>query len=207
MAKADRAKKNLREACLDEALALIEESGTEKLSLREVARRLGVSHQAPYKHFQSRDHILAEIVARCYADFAHHLDSRPRTGDPHEDMAEMGRHYFDYAARHPLQYRLMFNTALPPGDAHPDMTKQARHAFTLLRAALADLPDRAPVEGLPASVDLDALFVWSAIHGLVSVLHSDALDSVDIDKAALEAAIPGILARIGRGLGPAPEDR
>ncbi|MFX4450801.1 TetR/AcrR family transcriptional regulator, partial [Acinetobacter baumannii] len=52
------------------------------LSLRDVARRLGVSHQAPYKHFPSRDHILAEVVGRAYASFAAHLEKRPRSDDP-----------------------------------------------------------------------------------------------------------------------------
>ena len=55
---------NLREACIAEAFRIIEDAGLEALSLREVARRLGVSHQAPYKHFPSRDHIVAEILAQ-----------------------------------------------------------------------------------------------------------------------------------------------
>ena len=63
---AERSSKSgdLREACVKEALAIIAEGGIDSLSLRDVARRLGVSHQAPYKHFPSRDHILAEVVGR-----------------------------------------------------------------------------------------------------------------------------------------------
>ena len=57
----------MREACVEEALAIVGEAGLEALSLREVARRLHVSHQAPYKHFPSRDHILAEVVGRAFA--------------------------------------------------------------------------------------------------------------------------------------------
>lgn len=59
---------DLREACVREALAIITSAGVEKLSLREVARRLGVSHQSPYRHFESRDHVLAEIVRRAFVD-------------------------------------------------------------------------------------------------------------------------------------------
>jgi AcrR family transcriptional regulator len=50
---------DLREACVKQALEIIAKGGIDSLSLRDVARRLGVSHQAPYKHFPSRDHILA----------------------------------------------------------------------------------------------------------------------------------------------------
>ncbi len=47
----------LKEACVQAAHAFIVEHGVEQLSMREVARRLGVSHQAPYKHYPSRDHL------------------------------------------------------------------------------------------------------------------------------------------------------
>ena len=118
---------DLREACIREALAIIETSGVEQLSLRDVARRLGVSHQAPYKHFPSRDHILAEIVARAFEAFAAHLDARPRRADPYEDLREMGLAYVGYAREHPLQYRLMFGTPLPNPSQHPDMMDRAQH--------------------------------------------------------------------------------
>lgn len=49
----------LREACVIAAQEVIAEKGVENLSLRDVARKLGVSHQAPYKHYPSRDHLLA----------------------------------------------------------------------------------------------------------------------------------------------------
>ena len=77
---AERSSKSgdLREAYVKEALAIIAEGGIDSLSLRDVARRLGVSHQAPYKHFPSRDHILAEVVGRAYAGFAAHLEKPSR---------------------------------------------------------------------------------------------------------------------------------
>ena len=148
---------DLREACLREALAIIETAGVEKLSMREVSRRLGVSHQAPYKHFRSRDHILAEIVSRAYAAFAKHLENRPQTGDPDADLGAMGRAYFRYALAHPLQYRLMFGTPLPDPEQHPTMMQQARHAFALLQDAIARLPLASQTPRAEARVDFDAL--------------------------------------------------
>ena len=55
---------DLKEACVVAAQEVIAERGVENLSLREVSRKLGVSHQAPYKHYPSRDHLLAEPVYR-----------------------------------------------------------------------------------------------------------------------------------------------
>lgn len=196
---------NLKEACLAEALAIIETEGIEHLSLREVARRLGVSHQAPYKHFQSRDHILADIVSRAFSSFAAHLDARPRGQDPDHDMAEMGRAYLDYAARHPLQYRLMFGTPLPDGDRHPDMMAQAQHAFALLRAALQR---RAAARG--AVLDerqetLDALFIWSGLHGLASIQASSVARTLDISEAVMAQSGAHLLLRFGSALGAGAE--
>ena len=56
---------DLKEACIQAAREVIAEQGTEGLSLRDVARKLGVSHQAPYRHYPSRDHLLAAIMQRC----------------------------------------------------------------------------------------------------------------------------------------------
>ena len=192
-----RRNQDLREACVAEALAIIETSGVESLSLREVSRRLGVSHQAPYKHFPSRDHILAEIVGRAYAAFAEYLESRRKPGDPHGDLKAMGECYLTYALSHPLQYRLMFGTPLPDPAEHPEMLRQARHAFALLRDGIAKLPADRRKPSDEKGVALDALFIWSALHGLASVLQSHAMETLDLPKGVLDQAIPHVLSRIG----------
>lgn len=193
---------NLQEACIREALAIIEVEGVESLSLREVARRLGVSHQAPYKHFPDRDHILAEIVRRAFESFAAYLDSRPLTGDAKTDMHEMGRAYLRYARSHPLQYRLMFNTPLPDPTRHPQMMASARHAFDLLREGVGQLPPD------PAhQPDLDSLYIWSTLHGLASILQSHALHTLTLSDELLAHAADHALMRIGLGLGLDEVDR
>lgn len=192
--------RDLREACLAEALSIIASEGVEKLSLREVARRLGVSHQAPYKHFSSRDHILAEIVGRAFADFAHHLDAHEETDDPDVDMGKMGRAYLDYASSHPLEYRLMFGTPLPDPGAHPEMMKRAKHAFALLCDGLrrkAALRHERPSED---QIVVDALFIWSGLHGLASISSSSALATLGLDPKLLELSKDRMLRGFGQAL-------
>lgn len=191
---------NLREACLAEALAIIDAEGVEHLSLREVARRLGVSHQAPYKHFPSRDHILAEIVTRAFDSFARHLDTRPRRDDPHEDLAAMGRAYLDYARAHPLQYRLMFGDLLPDLKKHPDMMRQAKHAFALLSDGVRRVTALAADPRTETDVALDALFVWSSVHGLARILQSRALQTLALPDEVGERASAHSLMRIGAAM-------
>lgn len=190
----------LREACVREALAVIEAEGVEALSLREVARRLGVSHQAPYRHFPSRDHILAEVVARAYDGFARFLEERAGEAAGRGDLEPMGRAYLEFAEARPLQYRLMFATALPEPAAHPEMMARARRAFDMLRDALrrhratsGDAPDE---DGLL----LDALFVWSALHGAASIPRADAVRTLGLPPALLARAGENALRRIGTGI-------
>ncbi|MES2198533.1 MAG: TetR/AcrR family transcriptional regulator [Pseudomonadota bacterium] len=188
---------DLREACVKQALAIIAKGGVDSLSLRDVARRLGVSHQAPYKHFPSREHILAEVVGRAYAGFAEHLEKRPRSEDPYMDLGNLGRSYLDYARKHPLHYQLMFGTPLPDPAEHPEMMAKAEHAFATLKETIARLPGRKS----DADVDLDALFTWSVVHGLASILQTRATEQLGLRKAAISEATAHTLGRIAEALG------
>ncbi len=201
MPRKGRTPGDLREACVAEALRIVEREGVESLSMREVARRLGVSHQAPYKHFASRDHILAEIVARAYGSFVEYLEAIPETDNPAEDMAEMGRRYVRYALTHPLQYRLMFESPLPEPRRHPEMMRRADRAFTLLRTCLKRMPDRWTNALGDDATDTDALFVWATLHGLASISRSSALHTLTLPDSVIENAVRDALIRIGVGIG------
>ncbi|MCE2909301.1 MAG: TetR/AcrR family transcriptional regulator [Betaproteobacteria bacterium] len=172
---------DLKDACVVEARALIAEQGIERLSLREVARRLGVSHQAPYKHHPSRDHLLAELIRRCFGEFAAFLDDRPAEPDAWVDLAALGERYLRFAAKHPLEYRLMFGTPWPQaedGQAWPALVADAVHAFDVLRGVLRRLHGSGAAAR--ARVDLDAMAVWSALHGLASITQADVMGHLQL---------------------------
>ncbi|MEL6963928.1 MAG: TetR/AcrR family transcriptional regulator [Pseudomonadota bacterium] len=192
---------SLREACVQEALAIIETSGVEELSLRQVARRLGVSHQAPYKHFPSRDHILAEIVARAFESFADYLDDCAKNEGQDLDLGYMGEAYLRYAHAHPLQYRLMFGTPLPNPADHPAMMQNAQHAFSLLTDALRQRRLQRGDDHAETAILMDAMFIWSTLHGLASLSSSHAVDTIGLPKHLIEDAAMPILTRIGRAIG------
>lgn len=181
-----RTRRDLREACIAEGMAIVAADGLEKLSLREVARRLGVSHQAPYKHFASRDHILAEMVSRAFDAFAAFLDARPKSGNPDEEMACMATDYLHYARAHPLEYRLMFGTPLPTGDDFSEMMAKAKHAFSLLVSGLKRKARLAGQDRDDEAILLDALVIWSSLHGLASVKSSSVIRTLDLAPDLIE---------------------
>ena len=192
---------DLREACLAEALAIITAHGAEKLSLREVARRIGVSHQAPYRHFASRDHVVAEIVRRAFCEFADALRRSPPTDDPAADSLAMGMAYVQFALAEPLKYRLMFGGTLPHPANHPDMMQDARAAFNVLRASLIRLYQARGQRPDTAMIDREALFAWSSLHGVVSLLRTDAFGTLDLAPTARTEFVAHALQKIGAALG------
>lgn len=188
----------LREACVIAAQEVIAEKGVENLSLRDVARKLGVSHQAPYKHYPSRDHLLAEVMRRCFHGFAAHLDRRGQFADPREDLAALGRQYLSYARDHALEYRLMFNTPWPGSAEHPDLIRDAIHAYDILRNTLKRMHGTSAA--MNDRVDLDALYIWSTVHGLAGVLNGNCIDKLNLKAKVIDQAIEHVIQMVDIGL-------
>lgn len=189
---------SLKEACVQAAREVIAERGVESLSMRDVARKLDISHQAPYRHFESRDHLLAEIMRRCFADFAQHLDERPRTGQPEQDLKAMGHAYLDYARLKPLEYRLMFGTPWPEPARHPALVQHAVHAFNLLRDSLRAMHGNDSAQHPQA--DRQAMFVWSTLHGMASITQANVMQHLDLAPGVQSALPADMMARVGLGL-------
>ena len=193
-------KRDLKEACITGAYQIIVEQGLGALSLREVARRLSVSHQAPYRHFPSRDHILAEVISKIFGEFAVFLEDSTSNPEDGISLRHMGERYLQYAAQFPLKYQLMFNTPLPDVDLHPNMMAKAQNAFELLEKALSRHRQK-PHADLEIEPRADAMFVWSALHGLASILQSDALKTLHMNEQEKAAAISRTFSRITIALG------
>jgi hypothetical protein len=93
---------------------------------------------------------------------------------------------------------------MPEPERHPAMMAEARRAFARLKERLSTMPIRPPAPELEGDVPLDALFVWSAIHGLASILGSDILPTLGFTERQTHQAAARCLARIGASLNPMP---
>lgn len=171
---------NLRAALIAAAEALLEKSGLEGVSLREAARVAGVSHNAPYRHFPSREALLAAVAAAGFARLAAAMDA----ADPGSRGA--CRAYLGFAAAHPALYRLMFGPGLSK-DAHPELRQAAGAAMRPLRAISAAGASREAAVG-----------VWALLHGL-AVLLADGQLADDL-AARPEELAEVALATYGAGL-------
>jgi AcrR family transcriptional regulator len=154
----------LREALIEATGALLAERGAEGFSLREVARRAGVSPAAPAHHFGDAAGLLTAVATLGFDELARALlagDARGRT--PRARLREQGVEYVGFALRHPGRFRLMFRT----GELRPDaaLESSGRAAFLVLEGGV----HRAfgvPADGaLPAQAAAVVLALWSMVHG------------------------------------------
>ena len=94
----------------------------------------------------------------------------------------------------------MFGTPWPGVDAHPDVARDSRYAFDVLREVLGRRQAAHGAAVDPAALDLDAMFVWSAMHGLAGILQSDAMAHLGLDAQACKEVPAHVMAMVDRAL-------
>ena len=155
---------DLRQRILETARALLDEQGAAALSLREVARRAGVTHQAPYHHFADRESILAELVTQGFEELERRLArAHAGRGGVQDTLAASGMAYVGFALDHPGVFRIMFRADLCDTARFP----QAQAAGERAHAELMHL-----VRLVHGGVDDPALAAmhWAQVHGLAGLL-------------------------------------
>lgn len=155
---------DLRKILVESAEAMLEDGGVESLSLREVARRAGVSHAAPYRHFPARADLLYAIAERGFVDLAAEMQrSAASSPDPAEQLHESGFAYVRLAIRRPERLKLMFGGGAAAAAAPEATLAAGRAAFQgLVDIILAGQELGVFREGAPAGL---ALAAWSLVHG------------------------------------------
>lgn len=163
---------NLRRALLDASLGLITAEGLEKFSMREVARRAGVSHQAPYHHFLDREAILAALVAEGFELLRQHsLAALVGLDDAAARLTALGQAYVAFALDKPAHFKLMFRSELVREDRHPEAQACAKGAYEVLLSVAREIAQRTG-----RSEEVVALAGWSLVHGLATLLLEGKLD-------------------------------
>jgi AcrR family transcriptional regulator len=182
---------DLRRALLDAALELVAEHGPAGLSLREVARRAGVSHAAPTHHFRNKAGLLTAIAADGYRTLAEALAVAGRDGFRAQGVA-----YVVFATEHPAHFAVMRAPYLLNTD-DADLHAARESAGEQLRGGAATLGD-ADQPGDPAT----PLAAWALVHGLASLLlEGNVRLKEGDDVASLARAVTGLL---GTGARPRP---
>jgi AcrR family transcriptional regulator len=162
---------NLRQALLEAGVALIGEVGLKGFTMREVARRAGVSHNAPYRHFRDKDELLKAIAVEGFERLTAAMKKRSVSGAAAADRLRLcGCGYVDFALRWPQHFLVMFDL---PSRGLPEHDKVGENAFhVLLEFIIESQKEGALPEGDPHPL---ALMAWSLVHGIAKLAISGNL--------------------------------
>jgi AcrR family transcriptional regulator len=145
------------------ARAILEEQGLEALSLRSVARRAGVSHAAPYRHYASREALLADVACEGIANLRAELDlAMAAPADKSERVVRIATVYLRFAVQHPGLIRLIFG---------PEFRN--RTSFEALSEATSSLADDI---GRAIEHPAAGLATFAAMHGLAMLILENVID-------------------------------
>lgn len=170
---------------IDAALSIVASSGPDDVSLREVARAAGVSHQAPYHYFKDREGLFAAICGEGFAALADAL-----TAASVNSAESMFVSYVRFARTHTGHFRVMFRRDICNLENYPTALAEADRAFGML----TDLVVKVIRPG--ATVDdirLTATYMWSTAHGLATLLLDGPLEKKigaipDVDEFVVNLA-------------------
>lgn len=193
---------NLRQALIDEALLYLKKGRAEDLSLRDLSRRLKVSHAAPYRHFATKEDLLAEIVTQGFraltASFRRieFLSEKPFE----EVFKEHGFAYIEFIMTNPDQARLMFSGLLCDPSRHAESHKAGQEAFSRLIQLIQFGQQKEKISRNESPVNL-GLMIWAAVHGSAMLMIENQFSMIEnVQPFKLESYVRMMSETLLRGM-------
>jgi len=149
------------------ATKLFAESGYRGVTLRSLAKELGVSPMTPYRYFENKEELFAMVRTEAFRRFADvQRDAIADIDDPEEVLRMLGRAYVSFATDEPDAYHIMFELLQAPAGTYPELETEQGRAFSYLLTAVTAAVDAGLFEGEPLT---RAHYLWAQLHGLVSL--------------------------------------
>ena len=170
---------DLKNALMDTALEQISRNGVRALSLRDVARRTGVSHTASYRHFSSKESLLAAIAEqgfRCLSA-AMRAATLPHANDPVAALQASGVAYVEFGVSYPEHLSVMFSVQIAH-ENYPGLAETSKEAYALLTSIVRDGLQAGGLRGTDERTI--TLAAWSIVHGLSQLISGGQLQAKDM---------------------------
>jgi AcrR family transcriptional regulator len=183
-----------RERLCDAAETLFAEHGTETVTIRQLAERIGVSPMTPYRYFKDKGAILAAVRARGFDRHADALEKafRETPGDAGAKAQATGEAYVRFAFEHPQAYRLMFDVDQPT-EGYPDLERAGERSRRTMTSYLEPFAEAGQLRG---DKTLVGHMFWAAIHGAIMLQFAGRLGAT-CDASVI---IPALVETLSRGL-------
>jgi AcrR family transcriptional regulator len=192
---------DLRQSLLAASLRLVASQGVQGFTLREAARAAHVSHNAPYRHFTSRTHLLIELAIEGQSHLLQALQAAvKRTSDHRERIVRLGIAYMDFAIARSAEFRVMFSSEVARNRT-PDLEAAQSAALQFFEDELRACEQAGLIR--KGAVQQQALAGWSALHGAAMLVLEGVLDNTEVGarrkpreiaRLVIESLLTGILA-------------
>jgi AcrR family transcriptional regulator len=170
---------NLKPALVRAALQLIGKRGADAWTLREVARRAGVSHAAPYRHFRNKEALLAEVAEQGFVALTERIDAaQAKEREPLARLEVQGGVLLGFALDESPRYRVMFGPHAPARADFPSLAAAAAQVFSRLQAGVEACQAARVLRPDVSPVVMSVTF-WTSIHGLADLLLNHQLSAFD----------------------------
>jgi len=193
---------DLKEALLAAAFRILDAESLQAVTLRRMAREVGVSHAAPYHHFPDLDSLLAAVAARGFDDLREAMTTRAAEAepDPFRRLQAAGTAYVTFAVTRPELFRLMFSGRWRDMAGHPRLREAERRAFAALQELIVGAGGRG--DGESQTVTAAARAAWAMVHGVAMLLVDGRIDTPPGmgRLASAEQLTREVTSVLGRGL-------
>ncbi len=179
---------NTKTRIVHHASELMDEAGVDGFSLREVARRVGITPMAVYRHFADKDALIEELLVLGFGRLNEFLQPALESKDPAERLAATFRCYLRFATEAPNTYALVFERHLRADPQRPE--RKAVPAFRFVVDRVRESMDAGLL--LVDDPEAVALDLWALTHGLVTLRRAGKLE---LEPAAFDAYFDGMVKR------------
>jgi len=167
---------NVKEALIDVAMKLIESNEVELLSLRRLAKEVGVTPSAVYNHFSDKNALMLAIKIRLYDEFNKFFEKRSsESEDPEQRLLEILLSYYYFSQEHPSRFHFLFSSILPMEWSTPEMVAIACRTLVKTRRLVLEIYDKYKVPCSEDQVINTTLLVWAQLHGMVALKKSGTI--------------------------------
>ena len=160
----------LKEALKTVALEIVQESGEKGLTFRELARRTGVTHTAPYAHYKNKDALLAAVAADGFRKLADRMDQAAADLDPDPlvQLAAIAQGYLQFALEDTAYHEIVFGAEISVDRDDPELRAADDEAFNFVRRLFASAQEAGAIRDLPP--DKLTMILWASILGCAEAL-------------------------------------
>jgi len=176
---------NLKQQLIICAYDWISANGIDNISLRKIAKIAKVSQTAPYRHFNSKEHLLADVATLGFENFSLEMSKNKETDNPADDLVRCGVTYIEFGLNNEHVIDLMFNYPIKKTD-YPELLASANRAFDMLLQRSKYLY-QSNVDSASASLSapLNSISLHAYVHGLLSILQmNQKIDNPDESEFA-----------------------